>query len=167
VERRNERDYKPRYYPPLTDNSILFFIACYKTVLIMHISKKNRELIKKMFDGKCAYTGTELQLDWQIDHVEAVRRNWWLSNSAMLERNHKLENMMPSQRIVNHYKHSMNLEQFRSFMKDFHIRISKLPKSIKSEKTIKRKAYMLEIAKLFDITTDKAFSGRFYFETLS
>ena len=120
-----------------------------------------------MFDGKCAYTGTELLPDWQVDHVKAVRRNWWVNNSAMFEENHNLENMLPSQRIVNHYKHAMDLEQFRNFMKDFHVRISKLPKNPKSEKSIKRKAYMLEIARLFDIKTDKAFSGRFYFETLS
>ena len=120
-----------------------------------------------MFDGKCAYTGTELLPDWQVDHVKAVRRNWLVNNSAMFEENHNLENMLPSQRIVNHYKHSMDLEQFRNFMKDFHVRLSKLPKNPKIEKSIKRKAYMLEIARLFDIKTDKAFSGRFYFETLS
>jgi hypothetical protein len=61
----------------------------------------------------------------------------------------------------------MNLDQFRDFMKDFHVRISKLPKNPKVKKSIKRKAYMLEIARLFDITTDKAFSGMFYFETLN
>ena len=133
----------------------------------MYISKKNRELVRNMFDCKCAYTGTELQSDWQIDHVNAVRRNWWLNNSAMFEENHKLENMLPAQRIINHYKHSMDLEQFRDFMCDFHSRIKKLPINPKVEKSIKRKAYMLEIARLFGITTDKAFSGIFYFETLS
>jgi 5-methylcytosine-specific restriction endonuclease McrA len=133
----------------------------------MYISKKNRELVRNMFDGKCAYTGTELQSDWQVDHVKPVRRNWWLKNSAMFEENHKLNNMLPSQRIINHYKQSMDLEQFRNFMKDFHIRVSKLPKNPKIEKSIKRKIYILEIARLFDIKTDKAFSGIFYFETLS
>jgi len=139
----------------------------YKTVFIMYISNKDREIVRNLFYGKCAYTGTELLPDWQVDHVKAVRRNWWLNNSAMFEENHNLQNMLPAQRIVNHYKHSMDLEQFRTFMKDFHIRISKLPKNPKIEKSIKRKAYMLEISRLFDITTDKAFSGRFYFETLS
>jgi 5-methylcytosine-specific restriction endonuclease McrA len=133
----------------------------------MYISKKNRELVRNMFDGKCAYTGTELQSDWQVDHVKPVRRNWWLKNSAMFEENHKLNNMLPSQRIINHYKQSMDLEQFRNFMKDFHVRVSKLPKNPKIEKSIKRKIYILEIARLFDIKTDKAFSGIFYFETLS
>ena len=132
----------------------------------MYISKKDREIIKKKFGGKCAYTGTELKDDWQVDHVKPVRRNWWLNNSAIFEENHNLQNMLPSQRIVNHYKHSMDLEQFRNFMRDFHIRISKLPKNPKIEKSIKRKAYMLEIASIFDITPDKPFSGRFYFETL-
>jgi hypothetical protein len=133
----------------------------------MYISKKNREVVKNMFHRKCAYTGTQLQSDWQVDHVKALRRNWWLNNSALFEENHKLENMLPSQRIINHYKHSMDLEMFRYFMKDFHVRISKLPKNPKTEKSIKRKAYMLEIAGLFGITTDKPFSGKFYFETLS
>ena len=132
----------------------------------MYISKKDREIVKNMFGGKCAYTGTELLPDWQIDHVNAVRRNWWLNNSAMFEENHKLENMLPSQRLVNHYKHSMDLEQFRFFMKDFHIRIGKLPKNPKTEKSIRRKKYMLDIAELFDITPDKPFSGKFYFEIL-
>lgn len=27
----------------------------------MYISKKNREIIKQKFGGKCAYTGTELK----------------------------------------------------------------------------------------------------------
>lgn len=130
----------------------------------MYISKKNREIVKNKFDGKCAYTGTELLSDWQVDHAKAVRRNWWLNNSAMFEQNHNLNNMLPAQRIINHYKHSMDLEQFRVFMKDFNIRISKLPKNPKIEKSIKRKAYMLEIARLFGITPDKPFSGIFWYE---
>lgn len=133
----------------------------------MYISKKDRALLKAKFDGKCAYTGTDLLTNWQVDHVEAVRRNWWINNSAMFEENHKIENMLPSQAIVNHYKHSMGLEEFRNFMADFHKRILKLTKNPKVERSIKRKAYMLEIARLFDITPDKPFSGKFYFETLS
>jgi hypothetical protein len=133
----------------------------------MYISKKDRAQVKAKLNGKCAYTGTDLLSDWQVDHVEAVRRNWWANNSAMFEENHKIENMLPAQKIVNHYKHSMGLEEFRNFMTDFHKRISKLTKNPKVERSIKRKAYMLEIARLFDIKPDKPFSGKFYFETLS
>lgn len=132
----------------------------------MYISKKNREVIKNMFGGKCAYTGTDLLPDWQVDHIEPVVRNWW-TNTAMLHSNHNIENMIPTQRIINHYKHSMGLEQFRDFMKDFHLRIAKLPKNPKVEKSVKRKAYMLEVARLFDLTPNKPFSGKFWFETVS
>ena len=132
----------------------------------MYISKKNREFIKNMFGGKCAYTGTDLLSDWQVDHIEPVVRNWW-TNTAMLPMNHNIENMIPTQRIINHYKHSMGLEQFREFMKDFHLRISKLPKNPKVQKSIKRKAYMLEVARLFDLTPNKPFSGKFWFEIIS
>lgn len=130
----------------------------------MNISKKNREIIRDLFHGKCAYTGTELLPDWQVDHVKAVRRNWW-TNTAILPMNHNIENMIPTQKIINHYKHSMNLVQFRGFMLYFHKRLAKLPKNPKVKKSIKRKAYMLEVARLFDITTDKPFTGIFYFET--
>jgi len=130
----------------------------------MYISKKNREIVKNMFNGKCAYTGTDLLADWQVDHIKPIKRNWQLNNSAMFEENHNLQNMLPTQRIINHYKHSMDLELFRNFMMYFHIRLSKLPKNPKVEKSIKRKAYMLEIARLFDITADKPFSGKFWFE---
>jgi 5-methylcytosine-specific restriction endonuclease McrA len=118
-----------------------------------------------MYEGKCAYTGTDLLPDWQIDHIEPVRRNWW-ENSALKECNHNVSNMLPSQKIINHYKHSMNLEQFREFMMEFHIRLKRLPKNPKVQKSIKRKAYMLEIARLFDITPNKPFIGKFWFERL-
>ena len=131
----------------------------------MYISKTDREFIKNKFGGLCAYSGTELSEDWQVDHVEPVRRNWYDSN-VLNSHNHNLDNMFPTKKIINHYKHSMNLKQFREFMQDFHIRIAKLPKNPRTEKSVKRKAYMLEIARLFDITPDKPFSGKFYFETL-
>lgn len=132
----------------------------------MYISKKDRELIKQKFGGKCAYTGTDLLPDWQVDHVKALHRNVWLNNKPRFKENHNLENMFPCQRIVNNYKYADNLENFRNFMKDFHLRIKKLPKSPKKEKSIKHKKNMLEIAELFGITPDKPFSGKFYFETI-
>jgi len=129
----------------------------------MYISKKDREIIKNKYGGKCAYTGTELLPDWQVDHVEPVRRNW-CSNDAMFEGNHRTDNMLPCQKIINHYKHSMGLNEFRGFMMDFHGRLKKYPKNPKTEKSIKRKAYMMVIAELFGITADNPFAGKFYFE---
>lgn len=133
----------------------------------MYISKKDREIIKNKFGGKCAYTGTDLKEDWQVEHIVPLVRNWW-TNTAMFPDAHKLDNMVPVQKIVNHYKGSLDLETFRSwFLGKLHERLKKLPKNPKVEKSKKKKEYILEVARLFNISEDKPFSGRFYFETLS
>lgn len=130
----------------------------------MYISKKNREIIKQKYGGKCAYTGTVLKDDWQVDHVKPVIRNWF-SKGAMCEENHCLDNMVPVQKIVNHYKGSLDLETFRTwFLGGLHDRLKKLPKNPKVKKSIRKKEYLLEVAGLFGITEDKPFSGKFYFE---
>ena len=69
----------------------------------MYISKKEREIVKNKFGGKCAYTGTELKDDWQVDHIKPVVRNWF-SKGAVFEKEHHIDNMFPCQKIVNHYK---------------------------------------------------------------
>jgi 5-methylcytosine-specific restriction endonuclease McrA len=129
----------------------------------MYISKKDRAIIKQKFDGKCAYTGTELKDDWQVEHIKPIRRNWW-ENSALFEKDHRIDNMVPVQRIVNHYKHSLTLEDYRERILTLHERLKKLPKNPRTDKGKKRKAYMLEVAELFGVTEDKPFSGIFYFE---
>lgn len=132
----------------------------------MYISKKDRELIKMKFGGKCAYTGTDLKDDWQVEHIKPLFRNWW-TNTAMFPEAHKLENMVPVQKIVNHYKGSLDLETFRSwFLGGLHERLKKLPKNPKVEKSKRKKEYILEVARLFNISENNPFSGKFYFETL-
>jgi len=130
----------------------------------MYISKKDRETIRMKFGGKCAYTGTELKPDWQVDHVKPVRRNW-TTNTAEHPDAHNLDNMVPVQRIVNHYKNSLELELFRTWLLGgLHERLKKVPKNPKSEKSKRRKEYILEVAGLFNIDCSTPFSGRFYFE---
>jgi 5-methylcytosine-specific restriction endonuclease McrA len=132
----------------------------------MYISKKNREIVKNKFGGKCAYTGTELMPDWQVDHVKPILRNWF-SKGAVFEKEHHIDNMFPTQKIINHYKGSLDLETFRKwFLGGLHERLKKLPKNPKTEKSHKKKAYLLEVARLFDITPEKPFDGKFYFEKL-
>ena len=131
----------------------------------MYISNKNREVVKNKFKGKCAYSGTELREDWQVDHVKPIIRNWY-DGTVVFKDAHKIENMFPVQKIINHYKGSMDLELFRTwYLADLHKRLKKLPKNPKTEKSIKRKAYLLKVANFFDISIDKPFSGKFYFET--
>jgi len=130
----------------------------------MYISKKDREIVKQKFGGLCAYSGTKLEEDWQVDHIKPLRRNWW-TNTAMFESNHNIDNMFPVQKIINQYKGSCDLEIFRTWLLGgLHERLKKLPKNPRTEKSIKRKNYLLKIANYFNISPDNPFSGVFYFE---
>lgn len=132
----------------------------------MYISKKDREIIKNKFGGKCAYSGTDLEDDWQVDHVEPIIRNWY-DGTVQFEKSHNIDNMVPCQKIINHYKGSMDLELFRTwYLGGLHERLKKLPKNPKVEKSIKKKNYLLKVASLFNIEKDKPFNGMFYFETI-
>jgi 5-methylcytosine-specific restriction endonuclease McrA len=130
----------------------------------MYISKKDREIIRNKFNGKCAYSGTDLEPDWQVDHVVPVVRNWW-DGTSIFGTFHVIENMYPCQKIINHYKHSYSLESFRGLLSTLHLRLIKMPKNPRTEKGVKRKDYIFKVAGYFGITEDKPFSGKFYFET--
>lgn len=144
-----------------------------------------RDRIYAKYGGKCAYTGKPLGDDWQIDHISPklfasnpiykVCPHWmneeeWKRDKEETLRYRKMidgdENLFPALRIVNHYKRSLDLEGFRGRMMTFHIRLGKLPKTTKVPDTVKRIAYMNEIAEAFGITPDKPFCGKFYFEKL-
>jgi hypothetical protein len=115
----------------------------------------NRNEIYNMFNGRCAYSGTPLKEDWQIDHI--IPKNIGGSNN--------IDNLLPVQKILNHYKRSLSLEDFRiKWLGGLHIRLAKLPKNPRTEQSKKRIQYLQEIAKLFNITPDKPFSKVFYFE---
>lgn len=130
----------------------------------MYVSKKDRETIRLKFNGRCAYSGTPLEPDWQIDHVKPIVRNWW-NNTALFPNDHNIENMFPVQKRINNYKSSTDLETFRTWLLGgLHERLKKLPKNPKTVKSIKHKESMLKIASYFNITPDTPFSGVFYFE---
>ncbi len=121
------------------------------------MKKSLRLIVYNKFDGKCGYTGTPLKDDWQVDHIKPL----------CLETNNSISNLIPAQRIVNHYKRSLSLELFRVwYLGGLHLRLKKLPRNPTNPKSIKKKEYLTEVASLFNITEDKPFSGVFYFETL-
>lgn len=123
-----------------------------------------REKVYNKFGGKCAYSGTHLEDDWQVDHLIPKRH----FKDKVLKGVDDIENLVPAQKIINHYKRGESLEVFREWkLGKLHERLKKLPKNPQSPKTIKRKKYLLEVAELFGITDDKPFSGKFYFETLN
>ena len=109
------------------------------------------------YNGRCDYSGTLLERDWQIDHI-IPKCHGGTDN---------IDNLVPCQKIVNHYKRALNVEDFRKqWLGGLHLRLAKLPKNPKVDRSIKRKKYLLEIAKLFGIKEDKPFSGVFYFEKI-
>ncbi len=122
------------------------------------ISKELRIKIYNKFGGLCAYTGTALKDDWQVDHITPV------INGGLTEYN----NLIPCQKIVNHYKRACDLETFRTWLLgELHLRLRKLPINPKVEKSINHKRYLLEVAGLFNITRNNPFNQIFYFETLT
>jgi hypothetical protein len=136
--------------------------SIYKTIcencsekLTLSDSKKNK--IFNKFNGRCAYTGTELLPDWQIDHVQPKSRKG----------TGDLENLFPAQRLINHYKNTFTLEEWRIWrLNKLHIRLTELPKNPRTEKGKKKKAYLLEVARMFGVTPDKPFK-HFYFKKLN
>jgi len=132
----------------------------------IYISVKNRAIIEAKFSGKCAYSGTKLKKNWQVDHIEPILRNW-RTKQIKNKSAHNMDNMIPCQRIINHYKGSLDLESFRDwYLGGLHKRIAKLPKKPRTKKSKDHKRYILKVAKFFNITKTKPFKGKFYFEIL-
>jgi 5-methylcytosine-specific restriction endonuclease McrA len=130
------------------------------------MTQKQRKQIFDKYDGKCAYSGTPLESDWQADHIKPIIRNW-INGKARFENDDNLDNIVPCQKIINHYKHQLSLHDFRNwYLKDLHIRLAKLPKNPRTEKSRKKNEYMRKVASYFGITENIPFSGVFYFETL-
>lgn len=126
------------------------------------MKKYDREKIFNKFGGICAYSGTPLEPDWQVDHV--VPKNWCYFMKIDLD---NIDNLVPCQKIINHYKRALLLERFRmSWLGKLHIRLGKLPKNPRTEKSKKHILYMLKVASYFGITKDTPFSGKFYMETI-
>ena len=131
------------------------------------MKKADRQKIQDKFGGLCAYSGTALESDWQPDHIKPVLRCSFTGKMINPE-NDNIDNMIPCQSAINHYKGALDIETFRSwYVAGLHDRLKKLPKNPKTKKSMRRKEYMLRIAGYFGITEDKPFSGIFYFETLN
>lgn len=80
------------------------------------MNKAIREQVFNKYNGLCAYTGKPLGNDWQVDHMTSKYRhqNQTYSNcetvdevERRLKRVDDIENLMPTIKIVNHYKRSI------------------------------------------------------------
>ena len=121
-----------------------------------------RERIYQKYNGKCAYSGTDLEPDWQIDHINPIIRGMF--GSKPLFPNEADSNLVPCQKAINHYKGAWELETFRGLLLTLHKRIKHTPRM---PHTIKKREYLLKVASYFGITPDKPFGGTFYFETFN
>ena len=129
------------------------------------ISNQLREEIKKKYNGRCAYSGTFLEEDWQVDHI--IPKCLYEMGLAQGDPDN-IENLVPTQKLINHYKRGLDIETFRrEWLGKLHEKLKKLPRNPKTERSKKRKAYMLKIAHYFGVTEDKPFDGKFYFEKQS
>lgn len=131
----------------------------------LYVSVIDRDAVYNKFGGKCAYSGTPLDEDWQVDHLVSKHLlNYY--NYDKIDPD-GIDNLMPTQKVINHYKRGLWLDDFRDLrLKGLHIKLKKLPKCPRVEQSIRRKKYMLKIAGYFGITPDKPFPGTFYFESL-
>lgn len=85
----------------------------------MKLTPRQRDRLRAMFGGCCAYCGHELGKKWHADHVEAVRREWWKKGGG-LERpeNDTISNLFPACVACNIHKHCMSLETWREYLQD-------------------------------------------------
>lgn len=69
------------------------------------LSKSERQTVYDKCGGHCAYCGTPMEItQMQVDHVKPI---------SLFGGKDTFDNMLPSCRSCNHYKHSLQLEKFR------------------------------------------------------
>lgn len=118
----------------------------------MRLTKSERDHVRGMFWGRCAYCGEELPSRWHADHLEPVVRGAWIGKPPERPDNHRLENMMPSCARCNISKGSMSLEFWRGW-------IAKHVESLNQYHSIYR------VAKSFGLVAETGKPVTFYFET--
>lgn len=78
------------------------------------IPKKVRQSVYLMYNGHCAYCGTEIAYkDMQVDHATPLR----------IGGADDISNYMPACRSCNHYKATLDVERFRKYLSEMHKRL--------------------------------------------
>ncbi|WGS45730.1 HNH endonuclease [Burkholderia sp. JSH-S8] len=90
---------------------------------MIRLTKAQREQVRQMFGGRCAYCGAGLTARWHADHFKPVRRDLEIVQTARGNRFKSgpptrpefdvFENFMPSCAPCNIDKHAMDLEEWR------------------------------------------------------
>ncbi len=97
---------------------------------IVRLTKKQREVIRMKFGGRCAYCGQELSARWQVDHIAPVNRETkWVKQEGLPSKvvatgklgnpeNDREDNLAPACPACNNDKFNLTLEQWRRRLED-------------------------------------------------
>ena len=108
------------------------------------IPKKVRQTVYLMYNGHCAYCGTEIAYkDMQVDHATPLR----------IGGADDISNYMPACRSCNHYKATLDVEGFRKYLSEIH-------------KRLMRDSIPYQVAERFGIVEYVSDDVKFYFEEL-
>ena len=108
------------------------------------ISKKVRQSVYLMYNGHCAYCGTEIAYkDMQVDHATPLR----------IGGADDISNYMPACRSCNHYKSKSTLEGFRKMVENM-------------PAVLMRDSVTYKNAVRFGLVTPTPHPVKFYFEQL-
>lgn len=107
-----------------------------------HFSKKERQIIYNKCFGHCAYCGKDITYnEMQVDHVISLRRGG----------TDDMDNLMPSCRSCNHYKHTLSINEFRK-------NLEKMPK------VLMKNSVTYQIALRYNMIIQNIHDVKFYFE---
>lgn len=131
----------------------------------MKLTKAQREKVRQMFDGHCAYCGEPLPDRWHVDHVEPVVRELLskqtvrgtyktVSGDPIYPKRDNMANYMPACPPCNISKHSMSLEVWRAWLAG-HVN------SLNSYHPIYR------LAKKYGLVQETGIPVTFYFERMA
>lgn len=84
-------------------------------------SKKTRNEVYSMFDGRCAYCGEKIEMkDMQIDHKMSVYRDYYCTGKQeQIQKSiNDISNLYPSCRRCNYYKGTGDIDMFRDKTKN-------------------------------------------------
>lgn len=122
------------------------------------MNKKDREIVYKKYNGKCAYCGCELQKGWHVDHIQPAFHNWSDEDIKLhlkQERGlNEIDNYNPSCPRCNKWKSTWSIEEFR---REISLQIERL----------KRDSSNFRLALDYELIKETNVKVKFYYETTS
>jgi 5-methylcytosine-specific restriction endonuclease McrA len=120
------------------------------------ISPTQREKVRQMFDGRCAYCGNPLGKLWHVDHRRPARRDLsaaLATQLALVRGSHDEDNWMPACTRCNQRKGTLSVEEFRGeircvfrkALEDCHVKLAVDFKLVRAAKVPRVKFHFEEV----------------------